>query len=389
MKIFDVAHKSLKENIRNGWVMLLTLLAAPFFITVFYLISNTYDYNYKVAVMSNDQGIFNKNKIGPVNHIDSLAGYLSFFNEKLNVQKVTSKQTAIKDIKENELDVIIKLPDNFSAAIEGLRYSQDFQISIHFMGDISGNQYLNCAVWLYEGIESYIEEITSIRGPVVFTEEGVGHTAQFTDFDYQIPGLFIFAIIMILYSAGISFVTEKENKTMQRLGLTYLKNREYILGLSLVQLLISFLSIIFSFMVAMQLGFDHHGSFTQITVISLITAISVISLSALIASFCTQSKQVIVIITITLFIFMIFTGVMFPIDTPLLFYWGEYPVYLNSLLSPSFAVRAMNNALVWNASFDDILPDLYGLVIITLIYMGFGSYFYKKSSRDTQRKAQL
>ena len=57
MKLISIIKKSLKEQIRSYWVLLLTLSMGPFFIFVYYLIIETWNPAYRILVVNNDEGI--------------------------------------------------------------------------------------------------------------------------------------------------------------------------------------------------------------------------------------------------------------------------------------------------------------------------------------------
>ena len=55
MKLFAVIRKSFTEQIRQFWILLLTISMAPFFVGIFYLIYKSTTLNLQVCVVNLDQ----------------------------------------------------------------------------------------------------------------------------------------------------------------------------------------------------------------------------------------------------------------------------------------------------------------------------------------------
>ena len=56
MKLLSVIRKSLKEQIRSFWLLVLTISTAPFFVIVYYLITQSYEIKYDVLILNKDLG---------------------------------------------------------------------------------------------------------------------------------------------------------------------------------------------------------------------------------------------------------------------------------------------------------------------------------------------
>ena len=58
MKTISIIVKSLKEQIRSYWVLLLSLSMGPFFIFVYFLIMETSKPQYNVLIANEDKGYY-------------------------------------------------------------------------------------------------------------------------------------------------------------------------------------------------------------------------------------------------------------------------------------------------------------------------------------------
>ena len=120
------------------------------------------------------------------------------------------------------------------------------------------------------------------------------------------------------------------------------------------------------------------GTLGFILLISMLTALSMISFSLLVAAMCRSVKEVAIIGTFPLFLLMFFTGAAFPIQGGGLFFIGGHRVMLNEILSPTFAVNALNKVLVTGLDVRDTLPDILALVILTVFYFFAGAWAFRQ-----------
>ena len=79
MRIISVIRKSLKEQLRSYWVLLLSLSMGPFFIFVYFLIMESSEQKYTLMMVNNDKGLSADGYA--INYGDSL---ISFFNSIKN-----------------------------------------------------------------------------------------------------------------------------------------------------------------------------------------------------------------------------------------------------------------------------------------------------------------
>ncbi len=73
MKIISIIIKSLKEQIRSYWVLLLSLSMGPFFIFVYFLITETSKPQYNIMIVNNDKGVLMNGQ--HINHGNNLIAF--------------------------------------------------------------------------------------------------------------------------------------------------------------------------------------------------------------------------------------------------------------------------------------------------------------------------
>ena len=380
MRWYVVFLKGIREQIREYWILVMTVMMAPLFIAIYFLMAETEDPEYDVILVNLDRGA--EYEGASLNLGDSIVTYakvLSGLEEMLNITALESREVAIKEIRNRKADVVLVLPADLSASVAASPDSTGPPSSIELVGDVTQMEYIVGAVWSEELINRYILEVAKIRMPHTWSETPLGFSGTRTYFELYLPGLLILSIIMIIFSASAAMVRESESRTLERLRISRLTTLEFLVGLSLVQILVALFSLLLAILTALLLGYKLlPGTLGFILLISILTAFSMISFSLLVAAMCRSVKEVAIIGTFPLLLLMFFTGAAFPVTGGRLFTIGSYQVMLNDLLSPKFAVEALNKVLIRGLEVKDTIPEIIALVVLTGLYFIIGTWAFKR-----------
>jgi ABC-2 type transport system permease protein len=270
------------------------------------------------------------------------------------------------------------LPNNFTHTLLQLSRGEKVQVPFELSGDLSDINYMLAATYTYEAIVSYINESIGIQPIYDFIETPAGSSGEIDEFELYVPGLLILSIVMLMFPAAIAFVREPEQRTMIRLKLSHLKSWEFITGVSVIQVIIGFISAMITLMVAATLGFEFHGSWANFLIIITLTCLSIIGFSLIVAAITKTVNQVLVVGNFPLFLFMFFTGAMMPIHGPTLFSFDSYDFTLPGLMSPYHAVNALKKISIFQASLGDVWPEMVSLTGITILYFIIGGWLYRR-----------
>ncbi|MFC2087058.1 ABC transporter permease [Bacteroidota bacterium] len=383
MKIFAVIRKSLIEQLRNFWILVLTVSIAPFFVFVYYLIDESSKPNYNILIDNRDEGLNSE-----INYGDYFIRTLNEFNFDslhigFNVQEIQNKEKAIELLIQRKADSYLKLPANFSEKLEEIKAGIKTAVDIEIAGDVSNIKYIMSAVWTEEVLKYFMYSTTETLNPICITEDALGISAEKTDFDYFVPGLIILAIVMLMFSASLAIVSETEKQTIKRLKISEISSFQFLSGVSIVQILLGFLSVFLTLMLALELGFNIEGSLGGIIFIIFLSCLSIIAFSLILAALTKTSNEILVVGNFPLFLFMFFTGSMFPLNTKTLFSLGNYDMGINFVLSATHGVSALNKLLNFDSNLTDILPEIYMLVLTTAVYFVIGIWVYYRRNLKT------
>lgn len=381
MKWYYVFIKSLREQYRDYWILILTLVFAPFFVFIYYLMSETETPSFDVIFVNRDETVDVSGL--PVNLGDTLVYYLQEWASQeesviLEYRKTGGREEGLRMLQEGKADVMIVLPGNLSSGFleTGLA---DMQAELELVGDITDMNYLVAAVWTEELINQFVLEASGIHIPVTWKETTLGHSGQRSEFDLYVPGLMIFAIIMMMFTASASLVREPEAGTLERLKISRLNSLEYLTGISLIQVIIGILSLLMTMAAALGLGYELiPGTLGFILLIGFLTSLSMISFSLIVAGICRSIKDVAIIGTFPLMLLMFFSGAFFPMGGGRLFTIGDFTLHLNDLLSPTWAVDALNKVLIKGLEIRSTLPDMFAIMVLTILYFLIGIWAFRR-----------
>jgi ABC-2 type transport system permease protein len=382
MKTMDVFVKSLKEQLRSYWILILTITMAPFFVMVYYLINESSKPVYRILYLNLDAGISRGSTV--LNHGRQLFEYTGQAVENpadfpVIIRKAETADGALNSLKNKEADILIIIPGNFSVSLEkSLETGRNVPPEIEFRGDLSDYRYIFAAVWGSEWIRMYIEKLTGLPSPFVFRETAVGRSGSFSDFDLYMPGLMILSLIMLMFSASIAIVAEVEHKTIIRFRLSGIRTIELLTGISSVQVIIGIVSLLLTFTVAYLLGFRPGGSWILMGFITVLTSVSIIAFSLILAAVTRSANDILIAGNFPLLLFMFFTGAAFPMEGRELFSLSGYPITIQGLMSPTHAVSAMKKVMIMDLGIGDIIPELMWLGILTILYFIAGTVLFNK-----------
>ena len=382
MKTISIITKSLKEQIRSYWVLLLSLTMGPFFIFVYFLIVETSRPQYTVLIANNDAGVLTNGQ--KINYGNNLIAFFRSFKADtiaipLTVNVARDRTSGIESIKNKKADALIIIDNSFSQTIDRQGVNDSVAVpKVEFIGDLTSANYLVSAVWANEILYEYILVATNNKRNIVVKETALGTSATMSTFDMIVPGILIVSLIMLMFTASIAFVSEVENKTVIRLKLSRLTAFEFLGGNSIVQLLVGIVSVMLTLFTAILLGFHYSGSIFIMIFIASLTSLSIIGFSLIIAAITKSANEVLVVGNFPMFLFMFFTGAAFPLKSEALFSIAGYPINIQGLMTPTHAISALNKTLIMNMDLSSIIPEIISIIVLTVIYFIIGGIIFKQ-----------
>ncbi len=382
MRWYFVFIKSIREQIRDYWILILTVSLAPFFVFMYYMMVETETHEFNIILVNQDEGSFLFGQ--HVNLGDSLVSYLQGASMEqeasgLHYAEKNERLAGIELLQEGDADVMVVLPRKLTIKLMNPTYVDPMGTILELVGDVTDMKYIIGAVWSEELINQFIREVSGISLPIGWKETTLGYSGQRTEFELYVPGIMILAVIMMIFSASAAIVREPEAKTLDRLKISNLTSLEFLGGISLIQVIIAIVSLLLTLLVALSIGYTLlPGTFWFILMVAFLTSLSMIAFSLIVAAICRSIKDVAIIGTFPLFILMFFTGAAFPISGGKLFTLAGITFYINDILSPTWAVDALNKVLIKGQEIRETIPDLAMILVLTLAYFIIGVWAFKQ-----------
>ena len=376
--IWAIFTKSIKEQLRNFWILILTVSMAPFFVFVYFLINEASQPHYRALIVNLDQGVEAAGK--NINLGNNLVPDFQKFIDKvenipLSLRSVASRDAGVKKIETRKADILLVVPSNFTQAL----LSESTTVpEIEIVGNLTSTGYLISAVWLGEMLNEFMAHQASQERLYVVQETALGLSGQIDEFELWMPGMLILSIIMLMFSATIAIIIEVDQGTILRLKLSGMKAWQFLVGVGSSQVLVGIIAIFLTLGAATSLGFEMRGAFSSFLLITVLTSISMIAFSLILAAATRSVTDVLVVGNFPLFLFMFFSGAAFPIPTKAWFYLGDYGVSWKTLMSAAPAISALQKISIMGVGLSDVSGELLALTLMTVIYFVIGLWGFQR-----------
>jgi ABC-2 type transport system permease protein len=381
MRLWGVFRKSVREQWRDPLTLSLVLIFAPMVVLLYRLFFPTGSTTYTVLILNQDTGM--PQATGQVwNAGDELIDELKQVtyadgSSMLVVERVADRAEGEARIKNRGAQLLLIIAPEFSQALQAGAVSDTATVT--YVGDLTQPYYAVAAVLSNSVFESYVKTILGQPMPIRVAEEPLGASGARTEFENYVPGLFVFAVILLVFSAPMAVAREVEAGTLRRLQITRMRSFDFLGGVTLTQVIVGVVALLLALAVALLLGFRSQGPLWAVIVIGAIASLSVIGVGLIVACFSRTVTQAFLLANFPLAFFMFFSGAMFPVPRLTLFYIGGQSVALFDILPTSHAVIALQKIFVMGASLGDVAYELSALTLLSGLYFAIGVWLFKRT----------
>lgn len=375
--------KSGREIWRDWLVLSLSVAFAPLFVWAYYLFTLGGSTTYNILLINKDQGALSASG----EHLNFSEGAIQVIlsvtyangQPMLKVIPIEDQQRAQLKLHDRAAAAFVTLQGDFLQVIldmQGGNRSQPIQIT--FGGDLTNPYYMTASILALSGLETYIQQVTGQQPLIQYHEQPLGGSAARTEFEFYVPGVLVFAIIMLIFMASMSAAHEVEAGTLQRLRLTPLKSFELLSGMSAVLILVGVAAELLALLTAVALGFRSQGPLWVAILVGVVTSLSVVGVGLIVACFSRTVTQAFLIANFPLGLFMFFSGAIFPIPKVILFDIAGHEFGLADVLPPTHGVAALNKVFTLGAGFNDVAFELGMLTALSVVYFIVGAWLFQR-----------
>jgi len=206
-------------------------------------------------------------------------------------------------------------------------------------------------------------------------------TRSLTLFDYQAPGLIVFALLMQVSSVAQDLTRESDRGTLGRLKLSNMRSFDLLFGTLLTWILIAIAQILLLLGVAVALGFSWAGGANSIglaVLVGIIGGIASISLGLLLAAFTTNERQAAQLGVLIAVPVSFLTGAFFPLPNEILgtAFGTTFQVY--DLLPWTQVADALRQVLIYGSGFGAVAVYVGFAIVLTAILFVVGVISYSR-----------
>ena len=383
MRILPLFKKAMIENFRDWKILIMGLTFAPFFVVLMYFYFGEAVESYRVLFINHDQGVITKDG-NPFNAGQTLISEMMKikYSDGTNMLKVSQEEElaeAQKRLKKKSVDVIVEIPENFSQILmdykEGKRPDPAV---VKTYGDPANAKYMMAAAWSDSIAYQFTVNWTGLKGPLQLETESLSQLQSLTDFDLYVPGLLALALMMLMFTAAATLIKEKDKGTLVRLRISNMVTSEWLLAVSLTQVIIGLLAVGLTYLTAVMFGYQTEGSLMSVTVVCVLSCVAIIAISFLVAALLRTIFDLMTIGCFPFFILMFFSGGMFPIPALKLFVVGGYTINVNDILPTSHSIGAMNKILNRGAGIGEVGFEMGAIVILSIVYFVAGIWLFTR-----------
>ena len=203
---------------------------------------------------------------------------------------------------------------------------------------------------------------------------GSNNMSSFDHFGPVLVGFFIFFFVFLI--AGVSFLRERTQGTLERVLATPIKRWElvtgYVIGFGLFTMLQSAIIALYSIYV---IDLMMEGAFLFVLLITLMLALSALTLGTLLSSFAKNELQMIQFIPLVVVPQIFFSG-LFNLDTI-----SNYLSWIGPLTPLYYGADALRSVMIKGQGLTDIWIDLLVLLGFSIVFMILNIYALKKHRR--------
>jgi ABC-2 type transport system permease protein len=382
VKLWQICLKTLKEQMRSGWDLILSVSLAPVFIIIYWIFMGS------GAALTVDVLVVNNDRIDGVAQTCSQEVISRLIDLQhtdgtpvLRIKELNNSITAEQKLKDRQAVAAVIFPQGYTQEIQRVRDQggmMSADTSALVIGDQGHPYYALAAVFVISTLEGYAVEATGYQMPFSYHEKFIGDGMIRRDFDNYVPGLLVVAITMIIFSVSIAISREIESGTARRLMMTKMRSIDLLSGVSLVYVLLSLVSVLLSFGVAIVLGYHYIGSLVLGVIICVLAAMAAIGAGLITACFSRTVGRAAVIANFPLLVLLFFSGAIFPLPSPSMFTIGDRAIRLFDFLPTSHAVIALNKVMNLGTGLNGIVYEMMAMIVLTVILFFVGIWLFRR-----------
>lgn len=383
MRLSPLFKKAVIENFRDWKILIMGITFAPFFVVLMYFYFGEATETYRVVFINHDSGL--KTEDGTdlnagkalISEIETITGQDGVV--VLKVSRAGDMNEAKQLLENKSVDLVVEIPENFSRSLTEYKNGQGTMPTVvKTYGDPTNPKYIMAAAWSDSLAYQFTAEWAGLEAPLKLETEEWTQMETLSDFDMYMPGLLGLSLMMIMFTAAATLIKEKDKGTIVRLRLSNMKAAEWLVAISLSQIIVGLMALGLTYLTAVGLGYQPAGSLPVLTAVGILSCLAVVAIGVVVSALLRTIFDLMTIGCFPFFILMFFSGGMFPIPTLPLFSLGDRSINVNDILPTTHSITAFGKILNQEAGLGDIVFEIGAVIVLTVVFFGVGVWMFTR-----------
>ncbi len=194
---------------------------------------------------------------------------------------------------------------------------------------------------------------------------------------FMLPGILGILVTSIGFLlAGLNLVREKEVGTIEQINVTPVKKVQFMTAKMVPFLLIGLIDLGLGLAIGkLVFHIPFEGSIGLLFLGSTIYLVAVLGLALFVSTFSSTQQQFMFVAFFFMIIFILMSGVFTPVESMPL--WAQRINLANPLV---YLMRINRMVMLKGSSFSDISENIYALLVIAVVFMGFAIWKFRKTA---------
>jgi len=186
-----------------------------------------------------------------------------------------------------------------------------------------------------------------------------------------LPGVILFAFVMLMFSAALALARDRETALFSRLLTAPLSSSEFVAGYSVPYLPVAIIQAAALFAIGVVLGLEINGNLGLVVLILLLMAIMYIALGMVLGS--TFSTKIVAFPYMAILLLTIFGGAWMDLEAI-----GGVFRTAGDVFPFAHALDAARAVMIDGAGLSDIAVDLYWIIGYMLVSVALAVFFFRR-----------
>jgi ABC-2 type transport system permease protein len=246
------------------------------------------------------------------------------------------------------------------------------------VGDALYPRFYRVSTILNSVVNRYADQAAGRPELVHIAEQPLASAGPLTEFDLYAPGMMVFAWLMIVPQTAMLVAREIRWGTLRRLRLTRLRADGLLGGISLAQMAVAVIQVLFVFGASLALGFHNRGSLPLALVVGLAVSFSAVGQGLLVACFVENDSQAANVGSSVAMLQVFLSGAFYQMPPLTLFNLAGHQIDLFDVFPASHGFLALQQILSYGAGLGEIGFRLGATLVLSLLYFLLGVAVFRR-----------